>query len=156
MPPASLDCLRRTLPPAVPLVNAYAPTECSDDVTHHFVRSAPAPWEHNVPIGRPIANTQLYILDGGLQPVPQGVEGELFVGGDGVGLGYLGDEEKTRKALIENPVREGPSPLLYRTGDRVRLREDGYLEFHGRLDQCRHEERHQSVSRQRLLLLHER
>ncbi|HKY34946.1 MAG TPA: amino acid adenylation domain-containing protein [Polyangiaceae bacterium] len=123
-----------SLRPEVPLVNAYGPTECSDDVTHHFLRSAPAPWEHTVPIGRPIANTQLYVLDSGLQPVPEGVEGELCVGGDGVGLGYLEDDEKTRQAFIENPVPEGTSPLLYRTGDRVRLREDGYLEFHGRLD----------------------
>ncbi len=130
------DLVRRWLAkrPEVPVVNAYGPTECSDDVTHHFVRKAPAPWEHTVPIGTPIANTQLYVLDEGLQPVPRGVEGELYVGGDGVGLGYLGDNERTRRAFVANGMRSDSSPTLYRTGDRVRMNERGQLEFLGRFD----------------------
>ncbi len=130
------DLVRRWMErrPEVPVVNAYGPTECSDDVTHHFVRSMPGSSESTIPIGRPIANTQLYILDGGLQPVPEGVEGELFVGGEGVGLGYLADAGRTRKAFIANPLPEGTSPVLYRSGDRVRLGTHGCLEFLGRLD----------------------
>ena len=130
------DLVRRWMErrPEVPMVNAYGPTECSDDVAHHVLRAAPGPGESNIPIGKPIVNTQLYVLDDGLQPVPAGTEGQLYVGGDGVGLGYLGDEEKTRHAFIANPLPEGRSPLLYRTGDRASWRADGCLAFHGRLD----------------------
>jgi amino acid adenylation domain-containing protein len=117
--------------PRIPLLNAYGPTECSDDVTHYPIESAPAPDVLNLPIGRPIANTQLYILDRQLQPVPIGVAGELYVGGAGVGRGYLNAPELTAKAFIPNPFGRD---LLYKTGDKARYLHDGTIEFLGRID----------------------
>jgi non-ribosomal peptide synthetase component F len=84
--------------PDVPVINAYGSTECSDDVAMHRLMAAPTSLR-SVPIGRPMANTQLYVLDTQLQPVPIGVAGEVFVGGIGVGRGYLNDPEQTRRSL---------------------------------------------------------
>ena len=125
--------------PDVPLVNAYGPTECSDDVTHHVMAVAPADTATRVPIGRPIANTQLYVLDSRLQPAPIGVEGQIYVGGAGVGRGYLHDAERTAQAFVADPFtsvqHEGRQPRLYRTGDRGRWLPDGTLDYLGRLDE---------------------
>ncbi|PSB43501.1 non-ribosomal peptide synthetase [Chamaesiphon polymorphus] len=120
--------------PSIPMLNAYGPTECSDDVTHYPIDSAPAPEVLNLPIGRPIANTQLYILDNQLQPVPIGVAGELYVGGAGVGRGYLNAPELTEQAFIPNPFSPSPSQRLYKTGDKARYLPDGNIEFLGRID----------------------
>jgi amino acid adenylation domain-containing protein len=117
--------------PSIPMLNAYGPTECSDDVTHYPIESAPAPDVINLPIGRPVANTQLYILDNQLQPVPIGVAGELYVGGAGVGRGYLNAPELTTKAFIPNPFGQD---RLYKTGDKARYLADGTIEFLGRID----------------------
>jgi acyl-coenzyme A synthetase/AMP-(fatty) acid ligase/acyl carrier protein len=117
--------------PKIPMLNAYGPTECSDDVTHYPIESAPAPDVWNIPIGRPVANTQLYILDNQLQPVPIGVAGELYVGGTGVGRGYLNAPELTTKAFIPNPFGRD---RLYKTGDKARYLPDGNIEFLGRID----------------------
>jgi amino acid adenylation domain-containing protein len=117
--------------PNIPMLNAYGPTECSDDVTHYPIESAPAPDVLNLPIGRPVANTQLYILDNQLQPVPIGVAGELYVSGVGVGRGYLNAPELTAKAFIANPFGQGCS---YKTGDKARYLPDGTIEFLGRID----------------------
>jgi len=118
--------------PGIPMVNAYGPTECSDDVTH-AVLSEPLPEDAAlVPIGRAIRNTQLYVLDARRRPTPIGVPGELYVGGTGVGHGYLGDPERTAQAFVDDPF--GGPGRLYRTGDRVRYRPDGQLEFIGRRD----------------------
>jgi amino acid adenylation domain-containing protein len=118
--------------PDVPLVNAYGPTECSDDVTHAVFR---APEDHaSTPIGRPIANTELYVLDTDGQLAPRGVPGELHVGGDGVGRGYLGDPVRTALAFVPDPFSGRAGARLYRTGDQVRWRPDGQLEFRGRRD----------------------
>ena len=116
--------------PHVPMVNAYGPTECSDDVTH-AVLDARTPLGPVVPIGRPIRNTRLYVLDPNRLPVPVGIPGELHVAGAGVGSGYLNDPERTAQAFVEDPFAGG---LMYRTGDRVRYRQDGQLEFIGRRD----------------------
>ncbi len=114
-----------------PMMNAYGPTECSDDVTHYPLYQAPAADILNLPIGRPVANTQLYILDALLQPVPMGVAGELYVGGVGVGRGYLNDPELTQRSFIPNPFDRG---RMYKTGDKARYLPDGNIEFLGRLD----------------------
>jgi amino acid adenylation domain-containing protein len=116
--------------PDVRLINGYGPTEattfsCCFDVT------AGAQFDASVPIGRPLANTTAYVLDRELQPVPVGVPGELHVGGDGVAIGYLNRPELTAERFIQSPFGED---RLYRTGDTVRWRPDGRLEFLGRED----------------------
>jgi amino acid adenylation domain-containing protein len=120
--------------PTIPMLNAYGPTECSDDVTHYPIASPPVPEVLNLPIGQPISNTQLYILDYHLQSVPIGVAGELYVGGAGVGRGYLNAPELTEAAFIPNPFSQSASERLYKTGDKARYLADGNIEFLGRLD----------------------
>jgi amino acid adenylation domain-containing protein len=120
--------------PGIPMVNAYGPTECSDDVTHAWLSPATLAPGGRVPIGRAIRNIQLYVLDDQLRPVPPGVGGELCVGGTGVGYGYLADPAKTASAFIPDPFSGRPGARLYRTGDQARYRPDGQLEFLGRND----------------------
>ncbi|MEV6684098.1 amino acid adenylation domain-containing protein [Streptomyces sp. NPDC051130] len=119
--------------PAIPLVNMYGPTECSDDVTHAYVRHGDVLDGVFVPIGRPLRNTLLYVLGDELRPVPQGVPGELFIGGAGVGRGYLGDPRRTATTFVPDPF-VGGGARMYRTGDRVVLRADGQLDFIERRD----------------------
>lgn len=111
------------------VVNMYGPTE-----TTVWSSTYPASGgENTVPIGRPVANTELYVLDENLEPVPVGVSGELFIGGAGVTRGYVGREDLTKERFI--PDRFGaPEGRLYRTGDRVAYRPDGVIEYLGRLD----------------------
>ncbi|POX64497.1 hypothetical protein C3492_05545 [Streptomyces sp. Ru62] len=118
--------------PEVPLVNAYGPTECSDDVTH-AVLTGPV-GAARVPIGRPVRHTRLHVLDDALQPVPVGVAGELYVAGAGVGRGYVGDPARTAVTFVPDPYSPDPGGRMYRTGDQVRRRADGQLEFLGRRD----------------------
>jgi amino acid adenylation domain-containing protein len=112
------------------LHNLYGPTEASIDVTYWDCTQETQ--KHIVPIGRPIANTQIYILDSRREPVPIGVTGELYIGGIGVGLGYLNNPELTAAKFIPNPFI--PSQVLYRTGDLARFWENGEIEFLGRID----------------------
>ncbi|MGZ9933865.1 amino acid adenylation domain-containing protein [Streptomyces sp. NC-S4] len=119
--------------PAVPLVNAYGPTECSDDVTHAVLRTQDRPGAR-VPIGAAVRNTFLYVLGDELRPVPTGTVGELYVGGAGVGRGYLGDPAKTAAAFLADPFAGAPGARMYRTGDHVVRRPDGQLEFVERRD----------------------
>ncbi|MDB6110672.1 MAG: amino acid adenylation protein, partial [Pedosphaera sp.] len=113
------------------LINGYGPTENTT-----FTTCYPIPpnfdGAHSVPIGRPVANTQCYVLDAQLQPVPIGVPGELYTGGDGLAWGYLNQSEQTAEKFISNPFQ--PGTRLYKTGDLVRYLEDGNLEFLGRMD----------------------
>ncbi|WP_405664160.1 amino acid adenylation domain-containing protein [Streptomyces sp. RK9] len=119
--------------PDVPLANLYGPTECSDDVTHAYVRSAADLDTPVVPIGRPLRNTRLYVLGDDLRPVPRGVPGELFIAGWGVGRGYLDDPGRTAVTFVPDPFAADGS-RMYRTGDQVVLRADGQLAFVGRRD----------------------
>ena len=112
-----------TAKPEIPLVNAYGPTECSDDVTHHTV--SPGDLERmRLPIGTPIINSRLYVLcrdDAGWTACEAGETGELFIGGVCVGRGYLGDPEHSRHAFFRDPFGDTPTGRLYRTGDAVKL-----------------------------------
>jgi amino acid adenylation domain-containing protein/non-ribosomal peptide synthase protein (TIGR01720 family) len=113
------------------LFNLYGPTECTIwSTAHECAADAGAP-----PIGRPIANTRLYVLDAHGQPVPAGVPGELYIGGDGVARGYLNLPTLTAEKFVADTFSEGHGARLYRTGDKVRYRADGALEFVGRIDQ---------------------
>lgn len=120
--------------PHIPMLNAYGPTECSDDVTHYPIYEPPPPDMIRMPIGRPIINMQMYVLDKLLQPTPIGVIGELYVGGIGVGRGYLNAPDKTAEAFSRDPFAQRAGARLYRTGDLARYLPDGNLEFIGRAD----------------------
>jgi amino acid adenylation domain-containing protein len=115
------------------LINLYGASEASDDTTWYDTRLAPNILAC-VPIGRPIANTQVYVLDQHLQPVPIGVPGDLYVGGAGLTRGYLNRPELTAECFIPHPFSHEPGARLYKTGDVVRYRPDGNLEYMGRLD----------------------
>jgi acyl carrier protein len=150
MSPGELDGLRRlrklmlggeTLPASLAeqltgamtgdLHNMYGPTETTIwSATHRLNGHG-----NTVPIGRPIVNTETYILDGRLEPVPIGVAGELYIGGAGVIPGYLNRSELTAERFIPNPFSAYPGTRLYRTGDLARYLPDGNIEFLGRVDQ---------------------
>ncbi|MEV4194564.1 amino acid adenylation domain-containing protein, partial [Streptomyces toxytricini] len=118
----------------VPLVNAYGPTECSDDVSHALITAdGVEDGRTTTPIGRPVRNTLLYVLSDELQPVPAGIAGDLYVAGAGVGRGYLDDPGRTAASFVPDPFAADGS-VMYRTGDRVRHRPDRQLEFLGRRD----------------------
>jgi thioesterase domain-containing protein len=116
----------------VALYNLYGPTEAAVDTTWWTCcRDDPRP---AVPIGRPIANTRVYVLDAKQRPVPPGVPGELYIGGAGLARGYLNDPAATAARFVPDPFVARPGARLYRTGDRCRWLSDGTLEFLGRLD----------------------
>ncbi|PRG06999.1 non-ribosomal peptide synthetase [Burkholderia ambifaria] len=116
----------------VRLFNLYGPTEAAVDVTAWECRRDDP--HRIVPIGRPIANTRVYIVDAQLQPVPIGVAGELLIGGTPVGRGYHGEPELSAEKFIADPFSADPHARLYRTGDLARYRPDGNIEFLGRID----------------------
>jgi amino acid adenylation domain-containing protein len=112
------------------LWNLYGPTETT--IWSTVTRLNPG--LERVPIGKPIANTQVYLLDANLQMVPWGVAGELYIGGDGLARGYLNRPELTAARFVPDPFSDRPGARLYRTGDLCRWLPDGQLEFLGRLD----------------------
>ncbi|KWC52010.1 hybrid non-ribosomal peptide synthetase/type I polyketide synthase [Burkholderia ubonensis] len=114
------------------LYNLYGPTEAAVDVTAWECRRDDP--HRNVPIGRPIANARVYIVDAQMQPVPVGVAGELLIGGTPVGRGYHGEPELSAQKFIADPFSADPHARLYRTGDLARYRADGNIEFLGRID----------------------
>jgi amino acid adenylation domain-containing protein len=114
------------------LHNLYGPTEASVDVT--FWACHRQSTRHIVPIGSPIANTHMYVLDPHLQPVPIGVPGELYIGGVGLARGYLNHPELTAERFIANPFGNAPGARLYKTGDLGRYLPDGNIDFRGRFD----------------------
>jgi amino acid adenylation domain-containing protein len=115
------------------LINGYGPTE-NTTFTCYYRATEPSQLGNSIPIGRPICNTQVYILDSHLNPLPIGVPGELYIGGDGLARGYHNRPDLTMEKFIANPFSEEPTSHLYRTGDLVRYLLDGNIEFLGRLD----------------------
>jgi amino acid adenylation domain-containing protein len=129
--PTLVRRMLRESPPQM-LLNAYGPTECTTFSTTFRIDSLDEN-AANTPIGRPIANAQIYILNEHLQPVPIGVTGELYIAGAGVATGYLNRQELTAQRFVADPYG-GQGSRLYRTGDLGRWREDGAIEFMGRVD----------------------
>ena len=112
-------------------INAYGPTETSVCATTHECATTEG---GNPPIGRPIANTQIYILDANLEPAPIGVAGEIYIGGAGVARGYLNRPELTAERFVKDPFAKDPEARMYKTGDLGRWRADGAIDFLGRND----------------------
>ncbi|HEY0792246.1 MAG TPA: amino acid adenylation domain-containing protein [Chthoniobacterales bacterium] len=119
--------------PGCRLINVYGPTENTSFTCFH-VMSSPEVNRVSVPIGRPVANTRVYLLDKLKNPVPVGVEAELYAGGDGLARGYWGRPDLTREQFLPDPFSDDPEARLYRTGDLARYRPGGTIEFLGRID----------------------
>jgi amino acid adenylation domain-containing protein len=130
--PAHVEKALRALP-GTRLINGYGPTENTTFTCCHPIDGPPRPGE-TVPIGRPIANTEVLLLDRAGQPAPVGVPAELCAGGDGLARGYLGRPDLTAAAFVPHPFGRAGGERLYRTGDLARWRPDGAIEFLGRLD----------------------
>ncbi|KTT03116.1 peptide synthetase [Pseudomonas oryzihabitans] len=120
--------------PDTALMNAYGPSECSDDVTHLCLYAAPDDTQPYQPIGRPIGNAHLYVLDGNLQRLPAGVTGEIYIGGLCVGQGYFRDPQRSAERFIDDPFDSRAGARLYRTGDLGRWDVNGQLHMLGRYD----------------------
>lgn len=119
--------------PDTRIINGYGPTE---NTTFTCCYTIPPKWDQDqsIPIGKPIRNTKVYILDKALQLVPVGVIGNLYAGGDGLSLGYWNKPGLTKASFIHDPFSSDPNHRLYRTGDRARFLPDGNIEFFGRKD----------------------
>jgi amino acid adenylation domain-containing protein len=130
---ADARAVRRILDSSPPrsLLNVYGPTETTTFATTWRITALPQD-VHNVPIGRPISNTQVYILDSKLLPVPVDEVGEMYIGGEGLALGYLNRPDITSERFLPDPF--GHSRVLYKTGDLARWRADGIIEYIGRND----------------------
>ena len=115
------------------LINAYGPTE-NTTFTSCYVMTKQSRIDQTVPIGRPVSNTKVYVLDARMRPVPIGVYGELYIGGDGLAREYLHQPELTARMFVPDPFSGEAGARLYRTGDLVRFRPDGNIEFLGRID----------------------
>ena len=116
------------------LYNHYGPSE-SHVVTAYKLAGSPSTWSMLPPVGRPVANTQIYLLDGEFQPVPIGVAGELYIGGEALARGYIKRPEMTAERFVPDPFSQEAGARLYKTGDQARYLADGNIEFLGRNDQ---------------------
>jgi len=125
-----LKLANQLLPRAASVWNMYGPTETTVWSTVRKLEAG----QRTVPIGRPVANTEVFILDRVLQPVPIGVAGELYIGGDGLARGYLKRPELTAEKFIAHPLNSDPKARLYKTGDLARYLPNGDIEFLGRID----------------------
>ncbi len=130
-PPEIVKRHTETLPHAA-LFNEYGPTEATVWSTVH--RCDWSTDQHSVPIGRPVANTQIYVLDSQLEPAPVGVTGEVYIGGDGVARGYLNHPDQTAERFVPNPFSATPGARLYKSGDLARFRNGGNIDYAGRND----------------------
>ncbi|WP_375493998.1 amino acid adenylation domain-containing protein [uncultured Nostoc sp.] len=124
------DLANQLLPKGACLWNLYGPTETTIWSTGYKVTTA----NKAIDIGCPLANTQTYILDSHLQPVPIGISGELYIGGEGLARGYLNRPDLTAEKFISNPFSPNPKSRLYKTGDLARYLPDGHIEYLGRID----------------------
>ncbi|HEX6096257.1 MAG TPA: non-ribosomal peptide synthase/polyketide synthase [Thermoanaerobaculia bacterium] len=115
------------------VVNGYGPTETTTFAITHDIREV-ADDARSIPLGKPLANTEIYVLDAQGEPVPVGVEGEIYIAGDGVARGYLNRPELTAERFVRNPFRADAEARMYKTGDRGRWLADGTIEFLGRND----------------------
>ncbi|MEW6732307.1 MAG: amino acid adenylation domain-containing protein [Acidobacteriota bacterium] len=129
--PKWVQAVLENSPPAR-LLHVYGPTESTTFACWHLINEVKE--GRTIPIGRPISNTQAYILDNSLQPVPVGVIGEVYLGGDGLARGYLNRPALTAERFIANPFSSKPGERLYKTGDLARYLPDGSIEFIGRTD----------------------
>jgi aspartate racemase len=116
------------------LVNGYGPTENTTFTACHRMTD-PRQIGETVSIGRPVSNTRIYVLDSEMKPVPVGVTGELYTGGDGLARGYLRGPELTAERFVPDPFADESGGRLYRTGDLARYTDDGLIEFVGRVDE---------------------
>ena len=119
----------RSAHPTLQLINGYGPTE---NTTFSICYNISEDWAEDIPLGYPIANSTVYILDTGLNPVPVGIKGEIYLGGDGLAAGYLNQPQLTYQKFVKNPFN--PTEYLYKTGDLGIWREDGKVLFAGRAD----------------------
>lgn len=124
----------RSLQPDCAILNHYGPTETTVGVVAHDVGFESYPFTTTVPIGKPLAGTRAYVLNSHMQPVPMGVAGELYIGGNGVSRGYLSRPEAEQERYVTYSFLNQPEERVYRTGDLVRLLPGGLLEFVGRAD----------------------
>jgi amino acid adenylation domain-containing protein len=125
----------RRLAPGCEIFNHYGPTETTvGTITFHVEEGSIGEHAANIPLGRPIANAEIYLLDGELRPVVTGMLGELYIGGAGVARGYLSHPAMTAEKFVPNPFATQPGARLYRTGDLARYRPSGDIEFAGRAD----------------------
>ncbi len=129
--PLPRELCSRLLTADASLYNFYGPTETTVWSTYHHFTSPEEP----VVVGKPLANTQVYILDLNLQPVPAGMYGEIYIGGDGVAIGYLNRPELNAEKFVNDPFSASADRKMYRTGDVARFLADGRIEFQGRADQ---------------------
>jgi aspartate racemase len=120
--------------PETRIINGYGPTEATTFTCCYRIPPLNVANATSIPIGRPISNTRVYILDRHRQPVPVGISGELYIGGDGLARGYLNDPRLTAERFLPDPFSDNPSDRLYRSGDICRYRADGNIEFLGRAD----------------------
>ena len=134
--PLSVAHISRALEvlPSIDIINAYGPTENTVFTSTYHIPRLLDPKSSSIPIGKPIGNTEVYILDRQLSPVPVGVIGELYTGGDGLARGYLNQPMLTSEKFIRNPLYEDSRARMYRTGDLVRYLPDGNIDFVGRID----------------------
>jgi amino acid adenylation domain-containing protein/non-ribosomal peptide synthase protein (TIGR01720 family) len=126
--------VQRVIGPRTRLINSYGLTETTIDSSYFEGDAGALPETGSVPIGRPFPNVRLYVLDDRMQPVPIGVPGELYIGGKGVARGYVNRPDLNKERFLTDPFADLPGARLCRTGDRVRWRDDGQLEFLGRTD----------------------